>query len=241
MRSPTAFPPDLRRLDSIELMSLCAECPEDSALWTEFLRRFAAKIKCFIRGTLRQSTGSEPRSAGFAMDSRTTQEADLFQNTILKLVENKCAVLRRFSGKAEDELMAYLAVIARSVVRDHLRRVRAQKRGPWLVPTVSSEDSEQTGQLGSTKREWQNSLERGILARELEQVSMETIRSHSGDPDRDRLIFQLYFKDGLSTAQIAACEGVRLSKTGIEKTLNRLKDRVRTAVGAEPVAEAREV
>jgi RNA polymerase sigma factor (sigma-70 family) len=241
MRPATAFPPDLSRLDSIELISLCADYPEGSELWTEFLRRFAAKIKYFIRGTLRQSMASEARGAGFVMDSHTTQEADLFQNTILKLVENRCAVLRRFSGKAEDELMAYLAVVSRSVVRDHFRKVRAQKRGPWPASIVASKDSEQTGQLGFARRDWQNSMEREILARELEQVSMETIKSHSGDPDRDRLIFQLYFKDGLSTAQIAACEGVGLSKTGIEKTLNRLKDRVRTAVGAEPVAEAREV
>ena len=183
--------------------------------------------------------GSESRSAGFSMDPQTSQEADLFQSTILKLVENRCAVLRRFSGKAEDELMAYLAVIARSVVRDHFRRLRAQKRGPWPASSVSSEESEQVGQPGAIPHAWQNPMEREILVRELEQVSMETIRIHSGDPDRDRLIFQLYFKDGLSTAQIAACEGVGLSKTGIEKTLNRLKDRVRTAVGAEPVAEVR--
>jgi RNA polymerase sigma factor (sigma-70 family) len=240
MRPATVFPPDLKQLDSIELISLCADNHEDSVLWTEFLRRFAAKIKCFIRGTLRQSMGSESHCAGFAMDSYTTQEADLFQSTILKLVENRCAVLRRFSGKAEGELMAYLAVVSRSVVRDHFRKVRAQKRGPWPASIVSSEESEQAGHLGSAWREWQNLLEREILTRELEQVSMEIIRNHSGDPDRDRLIFQLYFKDDLSAAQIAACEGVGLSKTGIEKTLNRLRDRVRTAVGAEPTAEVRE-
>ena len=240
MRFLQASPTDLRQLDSVELISRCAEHPEDSGLWAEFLRRFAAKIKYFIRGTLRQSMGSESRSAGFSMDPQTSQEADLFQSTILKLVENRCAVLRRFSGKAEDELMAYLAVIARSVVRDHFRRLRAQKRGPWPASIVSSEESEQLGEMGSTSHAWQNSMEREILVRELERVSMETIRIHSGDPDRDRLIFQLYFKDGLSTAQIAACEGVGLSKTGIEKTLNRLKDRVRTAIGAELVAEVRE-
>jgi RNA polymerase sigma factor (sigma-70 family) len=240
MRFLQASPSDLGQMDSIELISRCADRPEDSGLWAEFLRRFAGKIKHFIRGTLRQSMGSELHGASLSVDSQATQEADLFQNTILKLVENRCTVLKRFSGKAEDDLMAYLAVIARSVVRDHFRRLRAQKRGPWTASIISPEASEQMGKPGALPRAWQNSMEQAILAKELEHVSLETIRIYSGDPGRDRLIFHLYFKDGLSTAQIAACEGVGLSKTGIEKTLNRLKDRVRTAVGAEPMAEVRE-
>jgi DNA-directed RNA polymerase specialized sigma subunit len=68
---------------------------------------------------------------------------------------------------------------------------------------------------------------------------MEMIDHHSGEySDRDRLIFQLYFYDGLSIAQIAKCEGIELSKTGIEKALDKLKGRVRRAAGGAASTEA---
>ena len=117
--------PDPGQISSVVLLSLCARDREDSILWAELLRRTAPRIKQFIRGTLRQS------STGTAFSHPVElQESDLFQSAIVKLVENDCAAMRRFSGTTDEELMAYLAVITRSVVRDCLRRQRARKRPP---------------------------------------------------------------------------------------------------------------
>jgi RNA polymerase sigma factor (sigma-70 family) len=219
---------DLREMDSVELARLCAARQQDSELWTEFLRRFTPKIKSFIRSTLRQCGNA--RSS--ACDD-SNQESDLFQNTVLRLVQNDCAALKRFSGTAESELLIYLAVIARSAVRDSMRRQSAKRRFHFFAsPAVSSED-------GSFIREpgIENSVEREILAREIEQLSFKTISS-SMLPVRDKLIFQLYFYEGLSAAQISSCNGIGLSKTGIEKIINRLKEKVRKAASVYPI-EAR--
>jgi RNA polymerase sigma factor (sigma-70 family) len=219
---------NLREMDAVELVHLCAVNKEDSELWTEFLRRFTPKIKSFIRYTLRQSgnTGSTA-----CIDSN--QESDLFQNTILRLVRNDCAALNRFSGTTESELMIYFAVIARSTVRDSVRRQSAKRRFHWFTaPAVSSEDREFIQEPGI-----ENSVEREILAREIEQLSFKTI-SNSILPVRDKLIFQLYYYEGLSAAQIALCNGIGLSKTGIEKIINRLKEKVRRAASVHSI-EAR--
>jgi RNA polymerase sigma factor (sigma-70 family) len=202
-------------MDSIELVALCADDSGNTDLWTEFLRRFGPKIKTFIRGTLR---------SGVSGGLESSQEADLFQSTILRLVEHHCAALRRFSGTTEEEIFAYFAVIARSVVRDSRRRQATKKRFSWTKP-VDIEASE-VGLL-EPKHDTANSMERSFLARELAQLSLQEIKNHSPEPDRDHLIFQLYFYEGLSTAQISACQGVGLSKTGVEKALSRLKERVR--------------
>lgn len=230
---------DLRQLDSTALSSLCANDPENSDLWSEFLRRFTPKIRFFIRGTLRQSMSGIAHVSDSAVYLEAAQEIDLFQNTILRLVENNCAALRRFSGTTEAELLAYFAVIARSTVRDYFRRQRARKRLSWPA-VAASKDVERLEKCDPHRYQSENSMERKILARELEQLSLQTIRNNSGEPERDQLIFQLYFFDGLSTAQIAACKGIGLSKTGIEKTLNRLKDRVRSAVTSAHSTEVRE-
>ncbi len=218
----------VRHLDAVKLVSLCARDSGDHDLWAEFLRRFAGKIKLFIRGTLRRSLGSDIPSSEPVLYSGAT-ETDLFQNVILRLVDNHCAALKRFTGTTEEELLAYFAVIARSSVRDSLRRQRALKRPRWQdsVTPEAQRWAELRVAEGANAR---SPIERAILARELEQLTLQVIRSHSGeDCDRDRLIFRLYFYDGLSAAQISRCAGIDLSRTGVEKALDRLKDRVRSA------------
>jgi RNA polymerase sigma factor (sigma-70 family) len=228
---------DIAHIESAKLVRLCAENLENHDLWAEFLRRFTGKIKLYIRGTLRRSAGDAGIPQAVAPFSSAT-ENDLFQNVILRLVDNGCAALKRFTGATEAELQAYLAVVSRSVVRDFLRCHRALKRPRWFDTVVPE------------KRQWalsadrvgdprQIPLEQEILVRELEQLSLRMIENHSGRySDRDRLIFQLYFYEGLSIAQIANCEGIELSKTGVEKALERLKERVRCAAGSAVSTEA---
>ncbi len=218
---------DPAQLDSVELLLLCAENRDDTELWSEFLRRFTPKIKIFIRGTLRQE-GNKSYSCPTGLPD-AVQENDLFQNVIVRLIEHDCAAIKRFSGSTESELLAYLAVITRSVVRDYLRRTRAQKRvpGPKIVATAEFADTARhlTGPLAP-----HHAIERGILVRELTEMSVDSIRSNSGqDSARDLVIFKLYFAHDLSVAQIAGCRGLKLSKTGVEKVLNRLKNRIRSA------------
>ncbi len=225
-------------IDSASLAALCAARQEDTELWTEFLHRFTPKLKAFIRATLRHSV---VQSVGFPDSTGlpdTGNESDLLQNTILRLVQNGCAALKRFSGTTEQELLAYLAVITRSVVRDFGRRQSAKRRFHWSAPVspAHGESGEIPEYIGEAAV--QDPVEREILAHEVERLSLQTIQDNSGEPDRDKLIFKLYFFDGLSTGQIASCKGIGLSKTGVEKILNRIKDRVRTAAGAHSI-EAR--
>ncbi len=225
-----------RQLDSVKLVSLCARNLDNHDLWTEFLRRFTGKIKLFIRGTLRRSLSGDYPAAEPVLPSGAT-EKDLFQNVIVRLVDNGCAALKRFSGSTEEELLAYFAVIARSSVRDSLRRQRALKRPRWL-DSVTPEAQRWAEARAAERADARFPVERGILARELEQLSLQVIKRLSGEYcDRDRLIFQLYFYDGLSAAQISKCEGISLSRTGVEKALDRLKDRVRSAAAEAHATE----
>ncbi|MBZ5498256.1 MAG: sigma-70 family RNA polymerase sigma factor [Acidobacteriia bacterium] len=223
------------RLDPVELFFLCAADREDAAAWSEFLRRYTWKIKYFIRGTLHKTvcTFSDPDGATVPGG---IQESDFLQNTILRLVEKDCAVMKRFSGTSEDELLAYLAVIARSVVMDTLRRHRVFKSaaaGASMRNGVAKAANPDPDRIAVDSKS-----EREILGRELTSLTQRSMRSLSGPAlARDQLVFQLYFSHGLSFRQIAECKGINLSKAGVEKLLNRLVDRVRTlASAAKPEA-----
>jgi RNA polymerase sigma factor (sigma-70 family) len=209
----------LHLLDPIELFRLCAADREDSIAWSEFLNRYNAKIKYFIKGTLRQVLGyrsgnNDPNVTG------GVQESDLFQNTILRLIENECIAMKRFTGATENELLCYLAVICRSAVLDTLRRVNAIKRKPAI-----EDKDDMTFSPGVPQQA--EDLERDILIRELISLTQQTIQSQSrNDSIRDQLVFKLHFFDGLSQSQIADCKGIDLSKAGVEKLLKRIIGRV---------------
>jgi RNA polymerase sigma factor (sigma-70 family) len=213
---------DVRLLDSIQLFQVCAADRENSDAWCEFLNRYGGKLKFFIHGALRQAFGySAPEHEA----TSGIQDSDLFQNAIMRLVENNCAAMKRFSGKSENDLLAYLAVICRSSVLDTLRRTNALKRR-HMAP-----ESDESVLASAVSRRFTDTLdfERAILLGEIVSITQNTIESHSGDvSSRDRLVFKLHFFDGLSYSQIARCKGINLSKAGVEKLLKRLLGRVQT-------------
>jgi DNA-directed RNA polymerase specialized sigma24 family protein len=210
-------------------MSACAKDRQDFSLWSEFLRRVTPKIKCFIRGSLRPfQSGSMTASHGSAIRGGGL-ENDLLQNTLLRLVGNDCAAMKRFAGRTENEVFAYLAVITRSVVRDCLRMESAQRRPPGRSAVEFSAITI-NGPNAETRAVQHPAAEREILLHEVKELSQQALRCTAKKfAARDSLIFQLCFHDGLSPNQIAQCEGVRLTKTGVEKVLGRLTQHLRRA------------
>lgn len=214
----------MRSLDAVELFRLCAYDTANSEAWSELLRRYSGRLSYFLKGTLRQlsaSAGGNPVLVG------GLQENDLFQNAIIRLVENNCAAMKRFTGTTENELLAYLAVICRSSVLDVLRRNNAAKRRH----EGHSEDLESAACQRIAEATKPN-FDREILIRELLSLTESTLESHSEGADRDRLVFDLHFFHGLSCGQISQCKGINLSRTGVEKLLKRMITRVQLLASA---------
>ena len=182
--------------------------------------------------TWRRTAGAG--GCAYPSDSAEFQESDLFQNIIVRLVENDCAAMKRFSGTSEDALLAYLAVICRSAVLDIIRRNSAYKRRR----PVSMENNQSIVNADSPQLINYSQSERNILMSELMSFARHTAQSHSGNvSQRDQLVFRLHFFDGLSHSQIARCKGVNLTKAGVEKLLNRLIERVQFLASSRRSAE----
>jgi RNA polymerase sigma factor (sigma-70 family) len=217
-----------------ELLSACARNRDNFALWTEFLSRYGRRIRQFIKGTLCLTLNNT--TAGEQVEVLGGMQAgDLFQSVILRLVENDCAALGKFSGRMEYEWLAYLAVITRSVVRETLRRQRALKRpGRAEIAAPGASEYLPPPREGGDP----NPVERQLLAREVRKLGEQAIHSLGGETSqRDMLIFQLYFDHDLSLSQISRWQNVNLSKTGVEKTLARLKELIRSVVAEEAPKE----
>ena len=222
----------MRSLDAIELFRICAADTENSEAWSEFLRRYSVKIRYFIKGTLRQLSASSSSNIQVFQDG--TQESDLFQNAIIRLVANDCAAMRRFSGKDECELLAYLAVICRSTVLDTLRGANAARRGTDREAAANAE----IAFFGQQHPASHDVLDRRILLRELASFTQNTREPElEKTMNRDRLVFDLHFLHGLSYSQISQCKGIDLSKAGVEKLLKRVIARVQILAGERKLNE----
>ena len=198
------------------------------------MRRYTLPIKVFIRRCLGRGWGD----ADSRMSIGEVQESDLFQNVIVRLVKGDCAAMKQFSGEKEEDLLAYLAVITRSVVRDCQRSQWALKRASDRTDTqhlvtahLQSLSPTESSEVHATKRQ--------LPSQEVVELNAKTLQFLPGPYlARDRLIFQLHFLHNLSADQIRQCKGINLSKAGVEKVLNRLKERIRVA---QPASEGAEV
>ena len=216
-----------------ELLSACARDKENSFLWAEFLRRYGPGIRGFVHGILRQMAGA-CFASNLADILGGLQSSDLFQNVIMRLVENDCALIKRFSGNSEGGWLAYLAVLTRSVVRDSVRRQRAFRR-PGRAMVFAPEPP---GEVQFRQPAGAHEMDRKVLAHEVMELGERAIQGVAGETaSRDLLIFQLHFDHDLSFDQIARCRNVNLSKTGVEKALTRMKAIVREAVSEESSEE----
>jgi len=217
------------------LISACARRRSNEILWREFLIRYGCWIRRFI--TKAYAVWSSETGALYRWLPSPVDQSDLFQNVILRLVENWCAALKAFSGDTEDEWLSYLAAITASVVRETFRReVRTKRRGGTTFEAVSFAESWQRAQ--DQIRNQHLEIEKVVLVSELRVICERAIRNMAGEhSDRDILIFRLYFIHGVSISQIAAWREIGLSRSGVGYVIERLTQRVRREVKEEPLSE----
>jgi len=196
-----------------ELIRACAES-NDGPAWEEFVVRFHRSIGLSILRVADQ-WGSIPQQI---VD-------DLVQETYLKLCADKCRSLQDFSVQHPDAVLGYIKTIAVNVARDHFKSLHSQKRGSGETAQLQEDfdPQAQSGDLGG-----QAAMERQVLLKEIDRC-LETC-SEGSDTGRDRLIFWLYYQQGMSAKAIAALPTVGLTAKGVESAIFRLTRLVREQI-----------
>jgi RNA polymerase sigma-70 factor (ECF subfamily) len=134
---------------------------------------------------------------------------DLVQDVYLKLTANGARVLREFKPMYPGAVFGYIKVITANVVHDYFRsRAGKQQDQPPLAVDVAVQD----------ETEWR------LLLRDIDDV----LRQASTSP-RDRQIFWLYYRQGMSAKEIAAIASLKLAVKGVESVIVRLNRLIREA------------
>jgi RNA polymerase sigma-70 factor (ECF subfamily) len=148
---------------------------------------------------------------------------DLAQVTYLKLWEDGCRLLRDFAIQHPEAILGYIKKTAANATHDHFKHRRSQSAG-GDHPHVSTTDVDP--EAGDQVHGNQNKIAFEVLLQEI-----DSYLKHTGpDQDRDRVIFWLYFRQGMSTKEIASLAVIGLSAKGVGSVLERMKNCIREQI-----------
>jgi len=197
-------------LEAHELMRECAKDLRNAGLWGEFHKRFRRKINLYLLRAFRGMGGNSDEFDRYA--------EDWAQEVFTKLVQNEGRVISSFRGSTELSVYAFLGSIALSVVADQLRFQRALRRRAQVVAFDQLQD------FGLPHRDSENQFAALLDLIDVERALRED--EESKNPERDLLIFKLHFVEGLSVREIASIRELNLTASGLEKVLNRVRNRL---------------
>lgn len=201
-----------RDLNLLQLLDDC-ERSNDAAAWDRLVRAMQPLV-------VRMVVQSARRLGHY--DSALVQ--DLSQDALLKLCRNQFAILRKVSGQPEEMVRAYIKVVVANLVHDHFRSQWSAKRSPegGFADTADLEDRfvDDTF-VDASEREMLLGEIDGVLRRELPADNRQ----------RDRRIFWLHHRHGMSAGAICGLPGVGLSVKGVESLLYRLRALVKKNLG----------
>jgi RNA polymerase sigma-70 factor, ECF subfamily len=150
---------------------------------------------------------------------------DLVQDVYLRICANDYKVLREFRSPEPKALYGLIQAVATTVTLDHFRTWSAEKRGAGEEPIPLDVG------LPLADKEAPAEVEQSVLFQEIDQHLGKICPTETAA--RDRRIFWLYFRHGFSAKDISALPGVALTDKGVESTLHRMTQSLRSVLGAK--------
>lgn len=208
--------PKLTRYSSLSLTDVVGLCagPCDNEAWREFVSRVGRPISLVIM-----------RTASMWGNSSRSLVEDLIQATYLKLWEGGRCLLREFAVQRPDAIMQYLKKTAANTTHDYFKHHHSQSSGGNNAHVSTIDVEPQAG------HEVHGSQERVLFGIFLNEIDEHLKHCLTGpDQERDRTIFWLYFRQGMSTKEIATLPGINLSMKGVGSVIERLKHAIREQI-----------
>ena len=200
---------------SEDLVKACVGS-NDEAAWADFIRLSHPLIAKVVRRTAERYWPQTPRHL---VD-------DLVQETYLKLCADECRLLRQFQSRHQDSIYGFLKVAAASVALDHFKSERARKRDINQTEEFSEQASLDRPATGSgSLRE----MEEKVALRQIDEIVGTFF---SGEIlARNRAIFWLNHRDGMTAQAIASIPGIGLNTKGVESILRRMAHMIQSHIG----------
>lgn len=198
-------------LSADELALTCFQGGDESA-WAEFVRRFQPLIAGVIFRVACKWGEISPQ----VID-------DLVQDTYVKVCAERAQLLESFRSAHKDAIYAYMKVFAANLAHDYFKAQRARKRGGGTggASFVDKKDCDNVADSKSAEA----TIERDLLIQQIDACLKALLVGPNSE--RDRNIFWLYYRVGLTASAIGALPVIGLTTKGVESTIARLTRQVR--------------
>lgn len=196
-----------------DVVCLCAG-PCDDEAWEEFLSRVGKPIRLIIMRT----------ASLWGEHSRSLIE-DLTQTTYLKLWERGRLLLNEFAIERPEAIIGYLKRTAANTTHDYFKHSHSQLSG-GDKPHVSTSDIDP--EAGEEIHGSQESISWHVLLNEIDEHLTRCLTGP--DQERDRTIFWLYFRQGMTAKEIASLPAIGLGAKGVGSVIERLKHSIRDQI-----------
>lgn len=207
----------------LDLVRRCAHDPHNEALWREFKKRYEGAIRHSVVRTLQRHNQQHAGALPAAVD-------DIVQNIYLRLLQHNCRAFQVFKGTTEVSWFCYLRVIATHITLNHLRSKNAGKRPPLgrSLDVGSDFDRERKLHQGRNTGDQELTTDEDIRMMELyDQINYCLDLALRGpNKARDKLLFQLYYFDGLTVEEIATSQGIGMRAHAVEVAISRVRQRL---------------
>jgi RNA polymerase sigma-70 factor (ECF subfamily) len=196
-----------------DVVCLCAG-PRDDEAWEEFLTRVGKPIRLIVTRT----------ASLWGEHSRSLIE-DLVQVTYLKLWEGGRVLLKEFAVKRPEAIVGYLKRTAANATHDYFKHGHSQLSGGDALHVSTNDLDPEAGE------DIDGSQEKIAWHIFLNEIDEHLKRCVTGpDQERDRMIFWLYFRQGMSTREIASLPTIGLGTKGVGSVIERLKHSIRDQI-----------
>lgn len=190
-----------------QLLQECLEhpCPE---AWEEFIRRIHPVIAKVALRACREWSVTAPDVI-----------EDRVQDVFAKIFADDCALLRRFKSRHENAFFGFLKVVTANLVYDYFRRIK---------PIDEKTDQMDEAFVKRQRDKDHDSLENEILFNKIDRILRQ--RGSSPQEEKERRIFWLYYRHGMTAKEIALIPGINLTVKGVESCIFRLIAYVRQCI-----------
>lgn len=188
-----------------DLAKACAQSA-DAAEWEALLRRCVPVASLVAARISRMWLGS----------ANSSIVDDIVQEVFLKLCEQQRRILREFKPRGEDSFLGLVRIVSASVANDYFRRQHSVKRGGKVVTVAYGEGPSSAMPVGTDDSP---GMQKAVLFSELDR---KLLSAPGVIAERDRAIFWLYYRQGLTAEEIAALPAMGLSSKGVESALRRV-------------------
>ena len=142
---------------------------------------------------------------------------DVIQETFLKLGAGRQDAILRANLNSEAATTAYLKVMAANTARDYFKAKHSEKRGFELLS--GGVRLEEIASSNGTDRD--------------REILLSQIDSALDADERDRTVFWLYYRQGLTAREISLIPAFRLSVKGVESLIYRLTSAVKNVIACK--------